>query len=133
MKVLVVDDSESVKLLLNHYLCQYGYDALFASNGTEGLDMARIHKPDLIISDILMPVMDGFGFLKALRGDADIMHIPFIFFSGSDTNEETINLANSLGADGFVEKSNDFKYFSENLANILKEIADRKGQTRKKP
>jgi CheY-like chemotaxis protein len=133
MKVLVVDDSESVKLLLNHYLCQYGYDALFASNGTEGLDMARIHKPDLIISDILMPVMDGFGFLKALRGDADIMHIPFIFFSGSDTDEETINLTNSLGADGCVEKTNDFKYFSENLANILKEIADRKGQTRKKP
>lgn len=95
--------------------------------------MARIHKPDLIISDILMPVMDGFGFLKALRGDADIMHIHFIFFSGSDTNEETINLANSLGADGFVEKSNDFKYFLENLANISKEIADRKGQTRKKP
>ena len=131
MKVLVVDDSESIRLLLNHYLCQYGYDALFASNGTEGLDMARIHKPDFIISDILMPVMDGFSFLKALREDADIRHIPFIFFSGSDTNEETINLAGSLGADGFIEKSNDFKYFTENLARITKEIADRKEKTRK--
>ena len=126
MKVLVVDDSETIRAFLNIYLRQHGYEALFARHGAEGLDIARIHKPDFIISDILMPVMDGFRFLSALREDADIRHIPFIFFSGTYTDDKAIELARSLGADGFIAKSQDFENFTEELTVILKDIATKK-------
>ncbi len=128
MKVLVVDDSQSIRLLMEHYLTKHGYEVFFAVNGSEGLDAARVHKPDFIISDILMPGVDGFDFLKALRGDNEIRHIPFIFFSGSDIDDETINIANSLGADGFIEKTNDFRYIIQDLNTVIKKITKRRSK-----
>lgn len=123
MKALIVDDSETIRYLLNMLLAQHGYEVLMARHGVEGLDIARAHQPDFILSDILMPVMDGFRFLCALREDADIKHIPFIFFSGTYTDDKSIRLGQSLGADGFIKKSDNFDNFIEELNILLKGFA----------
>jgi len=70
--------------------------------------------------------MDGFRFLSTLREDADIKHIPFIFFSGTYTDDKSISLGRSLGADGFITKSQDFENFTEELTGVLKDIATKK-------
>lgn len=123
MKILVVDDSETIRYLLHVYFNKQGYQVFFARHGAEGLDVARIQKPDFILSDILMPVMDGFRFLSALREDESIRHIPFIFFSGTYTDEDAMKLGFALGADGFVLKSQDFNNFTDELEKMFKEIS----------
>lgn len=130
MKALIVDDSETIRYLLNMLLAQHGYEVLMARHGVEGLDIARIHQPDFILSDILMPVMDGFRFLSALREDANIKHIPFIFFSGTYTDDKSIRLGQSLGADGFIKKSDNFENFIEELNILLKSIAGNNERTK---
>jgi PAS domain S-box-containing protein len=126
MKVLIVDDTDYSRYLLERYLKQHGYKVFGARHGIEGLDMAKIHKPDVIISDILMPVMDGFNFLSALRENEDIRHIPFIFYSGTYTDDKSISLARSLGADGFIVKSETLEMFTEEMTKALKAIGDKK-------
>ena len=67
--VLIVDDLKDNRLLLRKIIESMDYNVQEAANGKEGLEIARLHKPDLIISDILMPVMDGFQFCREVKKD----------------------------------------------------------------
>ena len=58
-----------------------GYKVFSAANGEIAVALAGKHKPDMVVCDIMMPVMDGYGVLNALRGDPDLQHIPFIFLT----------------------------------------------------
>jgi CheY-like chemotaxis protein len=81
-----------------------GYMVQEAADGRQALETARLHKPDLIISDALMPVMDGFQFCKAVKGDKDLNHIPFIFYTATFTEEKDQELVLKIGADKFIRK-----------------------------
>ncbi|HEX3052961.1 MAG TPA: response regulator [Aggregatilineaceae bacterium] len=81
-KVLVIDDNEALRLELLNILRLEGYEALGARDGREGVLTAQQHLPDLIISDINMPVLNGFEFIVELRRDARTEHIPVILLSG---------------------------------------------------
>lgn len=82
MLVLVVDDEESLCELLAEVLSEE-YEVLKAFNGKDGLELARERKPDIVISDVMMPHMSGVELLKALRDDADTANIPVILLSAA--------------------------------------------------
>jgi len=103
-RVLVVDDEESLRKLLRRMLVRSGYSVDTAPNGVEALASAQKDRPDLIISDILMPVMDGFALCRRCKSDATLRDIPFVFCTGSFTHRHDRDLAVTLGADAFVTK-----------------------------
>jgi len=104
MKVLVVDDSRSDRKIIRYNFEWHGCEVLEASNGKQGLELAAAEKPDLIISDCLMPIMDGFQFLHELKRLTELRSIPFIFYSAVYTGSKEAELAASLGARAFLEK-----------------------------
>src|SRR4051812_17732714 len=69
LKILVVDDEAGIRDNLVRLLRLEGFDVVEANDGRAGLDMARLEMPDLVLSDVMMPVLDGYGFLEALRAD----------------------------------------------------------------
>ncbi len=104
MKVLIVEDGASARKLLRIILEHYGCTVIEAQDGEEGLDLAARHMPDIIISDGLMPRMDGFQLLRALKSDPGLASIPFIFYSSTYIGEKEVELALSLRAEAFVTK-----------------------------
>lgn len=104
MKVLVVDDSRSDRKIIRFNFEWHGCQVVEASNGRQGLEVAASERPDLIISDCLMPVMDGFQFLHELKKLTELKSIPFIFYSAVYTGSREAELAFSLGARAFLEK-----------------------------
>jgi signal transduction histidine kinase len=104
VNVLIVEDSTSARNLLRYTFEHYHCTVFEAKDGEEGLDLAARHQPDIIISDALMPRMDGFQLLRALKSDPVLRSIPFIFYSSTYTGEKEEELALSLGAEAFVVK-----------------------------
>ncbi len=104
MKILVVDDNPDDLLLLRLVVERAGHEAIEAVNGQQGFELAAAHRPDLIISDALMPVLDGFNFLKKLKEDAVLKAIPFIFYSATYKADKDLALAAALGAEAYILK-----------------------------
>jgi len=119
MKVLVVDDSRSDRKVIRYNLEWHGCQVVEASNGRQGLEMADREKPDLIISDCLMPIMDGFHFLHELRKVTELRSIPFVFYSAVYTGSKETELAVSLGAQAFIEKPKEPDELWEAIGRIL--------------
>lgn len=123
-KVLVVEDNEQNMYLLKIVLEGHGYEISAARNGQEALEIARKDKPDVIISDILMPVMDGFALCRQWKKDKQLKHIPFIFYTATYTDAKDEEFALSLGAERFVRKPTAPNQFIA----ILKEIIQNQEQ-----
>lgn len=104
MKVLVVDDSRSDRKVIRYNFEWHGCQVVEASNGKQALEVAAAELPDLIISDCLMPVMDGFRFLHELKRFKHFSTVPFIFYSAIYTGGKEKELASSLGATALLEK-----------------------------
>jgi two-component system, sensor histidine kinase and response regulator len=102
-KVLIIDDTEEIRVVITESLNLYGFVALAAEDGAGGIEMARKHTPDLIICDINMPNMDGYATLTALREEESTATIPFVFLSGAS---DKINMRRGmeLGADDYLTK-----------------------------
>lgn len=80
-KILVVDDEPQLRTALKIRLEVEGYNVILASNGKECLELARRDKPDLIVLDLMMPVMDGYTALKRLKSEPELSRIPVIVLS----------------------------------------------------
>lgn len=102
-KILVVDDSKTVLHVLKTMLRQSSYLTLDAETGEEGIRMARIHQPDLIIMDIVMPGINGFQATRALRKDSATTNIPIIIMSGNERATEQFWVLR-IGANDFFTK-----------------------------
>ena len=81
MKILIVEDNQDSRNLLVKQLRAYGYKAIATANGAEALEQALMQPPDVIVSDILMPKMDGFQFCRECKKDDRLKKIPFIFYT----------------------------------------------------
>ncbi len=120
-RILVVDDDGNNRFLLETLLTSRGFDVILAINGEEGLAAARLHHPDLIVSDILMPVMDGYTFCRQLKSDEVLKRIPFVFFTASYNTPKDEEFAMSLGAERFVFKPQEPEALIATLEEVLKE------------
>ena len=115
-KILVVDDDDATARSIEAALLREGYQAARANNADEALRFSRRERPDLIISDLLMPGVSGFDLLRTLRQDPITREIPVVVLTGH-TDRETRVTALSLGADRFIAKD-------EGLASLLAQIRD---------
>ncbi len=102
-KILVIEDDKPLLDDVMTILRFEGYEVLGAPDGGEGVRLAREHLPDLIISDIMMPVLDGYGVLLALQADPATSKIPFIFLTAKAAIDQ-VRLGMHLGADDYLPK-----------------------------
>ena len=103
-RVLVVDDKSENLYYLRALLSGHGFEVDEARHGAEALVIARNRPPDLIISDLLMPVMDGYTLLRYWKSDPVLRTVPFIVYTATYTEEKDAQLAMDLGADAFLLK-----------------------------
>lgn len=103
MKVLLVDDTRTLLSLIQVYLLGWQLEFIEARDGIEGLSKAREQKPDLIVSDIRMPGMDGFEFCAAVRADRALHTVPFVMLT-SLTDEMSRRKGKLVGATAFLTK-----------------------------
>jgi len=104
MRILFVDDDEDARLSMALLLQELGHDVSTASNGVEALARARQEHPEVVISDILMPKMDGFEFCRQMKCDSDLKRTPFIFYTASYVETPDKQFAMELGAASFLIK-----------------------------
>lgn len=102
-KVLTVDDSKVVRTMVARALQPYGCHVIEAQNGQEGVEAAKGHKPDLILLDVTMPVMDGRQALAALRADPSTKAIPVIMLTAETGKDIVVEVA-KLGVTGYIIK-----------------------------
>ncbi len=117
--LLVVEDVPNILELLTVTLRFKGYPVITAKNGEEALKIIAKERPALIITDILMPVMDGYAFVQNLRTDIKTHDIPVIFLSATYVSPEDKTFALSLGASRFIEKPIDTEDFLLTIAELL--------------
>jgi CheY-like chemotaxis protein len=103
-RILIVDDNEQNRYLLRTQIGASDYNIDEAHDGVEALAKARKSPPDLTISDLLMPVMDGYTLLREWRSDPKLRQIPFIIHTATYTDPMDEKLAMDLGADAFILK-----------------------------
>lgn len=100
--LLIVEDNEEMRELLRQ-LFESAYRVSLAANGAEGLERARREQPDLVLSDVMMPVMSGFELCRSLKTDFETSHIPVVLLTAYNAEEHTLE-GLSVGADDYVAK-----------------------------
>ena len=119
MRILIVDDNEDARLILRRTLESNGHHVEEAENGSMALEKAQVNPPDMIISDILMPVMDGFMLCREIRLDQVLQDIPFLFYSANYTDEQDEKLAFEMGADRYIRKPVDPTDFLNEISSTM--------------
>jgi DNA-binding response OmpR family regulator len=117
-KILVIEDEADLRASVVRFLLAEGYDVFVAENGEQGMDVAIKEMPELIVCDIAMPQMDGFGTLFSLRENVTTSHIPFIFLTASDRVYDR-KFGFELGANDYITKPFSFDVL---LAAIRKRL-----------
>jgi DNA-binding NarL/FixJ family response regulator len=102
-KVLVIEDEPELRDNLIEVLKLHSFDTLATGSGRQGVELARQRRPDLILCDVTMPVIDGYGVLRLLREDANISRIPLIFLTARGERAD-VRAGMNLGADDYLIK-----------------------------
>jgi CheY-like chemotaxis protein len=111
-KILIVEDNELNRRLIRDILKYHGYEIIEAGDGAEGIEMAKSHKPDLILMDMQMPVMDGFAATQILKKDDEMKNIKIIAvtsFAMVGDREKILG----AGADDYIAKPIDTRQLPE--------------------
>ena len=120
-RVLVVDDDPAIRLLCATMLNLDGCEVIEAANGQEALDLALTEAPDVVLLDISMPVLDGFGVAAALRTNERTRELPFVFLSG-ETDPRVTERGYEVGAAGFFAKPFDPGAVSAFIKRLVGEL-----------
>ncbi|NMB74041.1 MAG: response regulator, partial [Myxococcales bacterium] len=132
-RVLVVDDGVENRYLLTALLEGNGFQVVQASNGAEALALAREAAPDIVVTDILMPTMDGFELCRRWRMDERLKGIPFIVYTATYTEPKDEKLALALGADRFLIKPQQPEVLLRVVNEVLAEAASHPGDVVQRP
>ncbi|MGD1850791.1 MAG: response regulator transcription factor RpaB [Cyanophyceae cyanobacterium] len=121
-KILIVDDEPALRLILTTRLSLAGYQVITAADGEEALEVFAKENPDLIVLDVMMPKMDGYGVCQALRQDSDV---PIIMLTAlGDVGDRITGL--QLGADDYLAKPFSPKELEARIACVLRRVKDRR-------
>ncbi len=126
IRVLIVDDNEEARYLLATLLKGVGHEVASAWNGAEALATLRIQTFDMIITDALMPVMDGFQLCMKVKQDERLRSIPLVFYTGAYIDEKDEELALTMGAHRFIHKPQSPDEILKILTEVLAEVRDGK-------
>lgn len=118
-RILLIEDDENIRFILTSYLTSEGYHVDSASNGEEGLKLFYKNQPDLVISDVNMPVMDGFQVCQRIKSKNETRLIPVVLLTSLDDEDSYIN-GIEAGADDFINKPANQKLFSVRIRSLLK-------------
>ena len=115
--ILIVEDEDEIR---NYLITELGnhFRVSSCSNGKEALEFIRQHMPDLVLSDIMMPVMNGWELCKEIKSDMDLSHIPVIFLTAKNDIDSKIN-GLKIGAEAYVEKPFSFNYLKTQIVSLL--------------
>ena len=119
--IVVMEDDETLRLLITSVLKKYGHKALSADNGEDGLSLVRLHKPDLVVSDVQMPRLDGFAMIAQLRQEPDIAATPVILLT-SLAERAHMRIGMTAGADDYLVKP----FRPADLANAVRAQLDKR-------
>ncbi|MDD5180888.1 MAG: EAL domain-containing protein [Gallionellaceae bacterium] len=127
VKILIVEDSPTQAEQLAHLLEQRGYAVTTASNGREALAVLEHAMPTLVISDVLMPELDGYGLCKAIKSDDRLKHLPVMLVTALSDPQDIIR-GLECGADNFIRKPYDERYLLSHIEYLLMNLELRKTQ-----
>jgi len=120
-RILIVDDDGTNRYMMETLLKGYGYDVTTAENGREALEKARRDPPDLIVSDSLMPVMDGYNLCREWKADETLRHIPFALYTATYTDPKDEKFALGLGVDRFIIKPQEPAVLAGMIGELLED------------
>jgi len=116
-KILIVDDDVGIRMLLSKFLQRQGYETLVAEDGLEGVELAKKEHPELIISDVVMPRMDGLTAARLIKFYKPLSDVPIIFLTAKDAEKE-IELAQEARAAVYITKPFDVRQ----VIDVVKEL-----------
>lgn len=119
--ILVIDDDELVSRTLQRALKIYGYHVMVSRSGTEGLQLARRHRPDLFVLDIIMPGIDGYQVCREIRGDPLLQDLPVLFLTAKGKDEDKIE-GFRAGADDYLSKPFNMEELQLRIRAILRRV-----------
>ena len=119
--LLIVEDDPDILKLLDTTLTFRGYRVVKAQNGREGLDAVLKERPAIVIADIMMPKLDGFGLVHRLRLNPETRDIPVVFITATYVAAEDREFALNIGATRFIQKPVDLEEFLNTIAELLKQ------------
>ena len=118
-KILYIEDNTDNMTLVKRVLEVEGYEVIGAANGTEGLAKARQIEPDLVITDINLPDIDGYAITESLKKDTKTAHIPIIAMTANVMKKDRDQI-HQVGCDGYIAKPIDIDVLPEQVENFLK-------------
>jgi len=117
--LLIVEDDPDIRKLLDTTLSFRGFRVVTANNGREALDIVRKEHPTMVIADIMMPQLDGFGLVHRLRLNPDTRKIPVVFITATYVTPEDRSFALRIGATRFIQKPVDLDVFLKIVDDLL--------------
>lgn len=117
-KILIVDDEPNIVMTLEYTFKKSNYIVFIARDGQEALDILKTNYPDVIILDIMMPMVDGFATLEQIRKDDNLQHTKVMFLSAKN-KESDIEKGLALGADAYMTKPFSIKKVVEKVEELL--------------
>jgi PAS domain S-box-containing protein len=127
VEILIVEDSPTQAVQLRYLLEEQGYSVKAAVNGNEALDAARRHKPTLIITDVLMPGMDGFTLCREVKSCQELSDVPVVMMTSLSSPQDVMK-GLACGADNFIRKPYEERYLLRRIEYILANREFRKGE-----
>ncbi len=121
MKILIVDDKKENRYYLESLLKGFGYEVISAENGKDALEKLRSDSFNLTISDILMPEMDGYQLLRNVQDDHNLRDMPFVFYTGTYTEDKDKEVGLKLGASEYIQKPINPEEFIKIIQGIIKD------------
>ena len=118
-KILIVDDEPNIVMTLEYTFKKNNYEVFIARDGQEALEILKTNFPDVIILDIMMPMVDGFATLEHIRKDANLKHTKVMFLSAKNKAID-IEKGLALGADAYMTKPFSIKKVVERISDLLK-------------